>query len=86
MTNVPQGFAAAHKKLADSYIDIGTKLALVAKASGDQSFLNTINAYNDAADVHTKNFATLAILFNTYGVTFAPEEAGSVYSFTPTSL
>ena len=86
MDTVPTGMRGAHSALAESYIEIGTKLALVPKAERDADLIEAIQTYNAAADVFTKNYVALATLFGAYGVTFSPSDAGSVFMFSAVGL
>jgi hypothetical protein len=86
MDTVPPQMASAHAALAKSYVEIGTKLALVPQAQRDSDFVSAIETYDTAADTFTKNYVAVANLFGAYGVTFAPDDPGSVFTFTPTSL
>ncbi len=84
--NVPQGFASAHAKLAQSYIEIGKNLALIPKATSDAEFLAAIETYNASADTFVKNYIALATLLSIYEVTFSSIDAGSVFTFSPASF
>ncbi|MDO8514474.1 MAG: hypothetical protein Q7S50_02940 [bacterium] len=86
MDNVPLKVAGTHKALTQSYIEIGTNLALVPKAERDSDFIHAIEKYNASADTFTKNYIALASLFGAYGVAFSSSDAGSVFTFTPMGL
>ena len=84
--NVPAPVATAHLTLADSYIDAGTKLAAQTSAQSNSDLLKAINTYNSAAEKYIRSYVTLAETFPTHGVFFAPEDPGSVFSFSNTSF
>lgn len=84
--NVPQEAAAVHKALAQSYVEIGGKLAAIAQTRSDADFIAAVGAYDASVNVFVKNYVALAQLFGAYGVTFAGEDPGSVFTFSPTSL
>ena len=86
MDTVPAQMGAMHTALAQSYIEIGTKLALVPQAQRDSDFVAAIQAYDTAADNFMKNYVAVAQLFSAYGVTFASDDPGSVFTFTPKTL
>lgn len=80
--NVPASVADIHKSLAESYVDVGRKLALVPDANGDTAFVAAIEAYNASADTLVKNYITLAGMFSISGVTFTEQDPGSVFTFS----
>jgi hypothetical protein len=82
----PTQMVDSQKRLAQSYITIGTTLALVPQTQRDSDFVVAIQNYDSAADVFTKNYVAMAQLFGAYGVTFQPSDAGSVFTFTNASL
>lgn len=86
MDAVPAGMASAHEALAQSYIAIGTDLALVTKAQADPDFIRAMETYNGSVDTFIKNYVALATLFGAYGVNFGAGDAGSVFTFTAASL
>lgn len=86
MEGAPGGVAAAHDALGQSYISIGTNLALVAKSKDDTEFLKAIEVYNASADTFIKNYVSLAQLLGAYNVVFSPVDSGSVFTFTPAAL
>jgi hypothetical protein len=85
LDGIPSVAASANTALAQSYIDMGTKLALIPQAQSDQDFINAIEAYDAAAQVFTKQYVALANIFVGTSVTFAPQDPGSVFSFTVSS-
>lgn len=85
MDSVPSQVADAHQALAQSYQNIGTKLALVPQAKSDADFIAAVQSYNSSADTFVKNYVALANLFVAYGVTFSQGDPGSVFTFAPTS-
>ena len=86
MTEVPDQVTAAHNALAASYTEIGQNLVKVPSASYDSDFVNAIKTYDASADTFTKHFVTLAMIFSAYGVKFGPEDPGSVFTFTQSSI
>ncbi len=86
MDTVPSGMAGAHTALAQSYIEIGKKLALIPQAERDADFIQAIQAYNASADVFTKNYIQLVSFFGVYGVTFTSTDSGRVFTFSPTGF
>lgn len=86
METVPSSVASAHNALAKSYIEIGKNLALIPKATGDANFIKAIQTYNASADTFAKNYILMVSLFGAHGVTFSGNDAGKVFTFTPTGL
>ncbi|MCR4325723.1 MAG: hypothetical protein NUV59_02855 [Patescibacteria group bacterium] len=86
MDTVPPAAASAHNALSASYVEIGTKLALVPKAVSDSDFVDAIQTYNASADKFIENYVYLAQLFASYGVTFSALDSGSVFTFSPIGL
>jgi hypothetical protein len=84
--NVPIQMKSAHDALAKSYSDLGVKLALVPQATSDSDFLAAINAYDTSVQAFTKTYVAYANLFVAYGVSFSPEDPGSVFTFTQATL
>ena len=82
MEQVPSVVSAAHAALAKSYINAGIQLAKVPEAQGDNDFLAAIQAYNTTADQLGRDHVVLANIFAGAGVTFAPSDPGSVFSFS----
>ncbi len=80
--NVPAQMASAHNALAQSYIEVGQRLAAIPKAASDADFLKAIEAYNTAADTFTTNYIRVATLFGSRGIVFTPTDAGSVFTFS----
>lgn len=81
---VPSEVRAAHLKVAESYKEIGKKLALITETKTDQEMIDAILTYNAAAEIYTKNYISLATLFSLYGVTFSQNDPGNVFTFSPT--
>ena len=81
---VPPSFEPANKSLGKSYVDMGAKLRAVAAARSDEQVLGAVMAYNASVETFTKSYVALATLFSAYGVSFKPDEAGSVFMFTNT--
>lgn len=87
LAGVPARAALFHKKLAASYVETGTKLALIPKTKTDAEFLAAIETYNRSMDTFTNNYVALVQFFIAQGVSFSPNDPGSIFSFTaPTSL
>jgi hypothetical protein len=84
MQDVPPSAAALHASLAQSYLDIGAKLQLVAKAQNDVDFVQAVENYDSAADTFVHNYAALAQFFSAQGVVFSAQDPGSVFSFSDT--
>ncbi len=82
MQDVPADVSSQHKALAQSYIDIGTKLQLVAQAKSDSDFIQAIETYDTTANMFVQNYGALAQFFSARGVVFAPQDPGSVFSFS----
>lgn len=80
--SVPSQMRPSHLALAKSYSELGAKLALIPKTQSDTDFIAAINAYNASVDTFTKNYVALANLFAAYGVSFSPEDPGSLFTFT----
>lgn len=85
MQDVPSDVTAQHNALAQSYLDIGAKLQVVAQAQSDADFVQAVENYDTSANTFVKNYGTLAQFFSEQGVVFAPQDPGSVFSFTDTS-
>lgn len=83
---IPDQATKANQALAASYEDIGAKLALVPQAQSDSGFISAVQTYDAAANTFITNYVALANLFGAYGVTFAPDDPGSVFTFSPTGL
>lgn len=85
MQEVPPSINDDHNALAQSYIDIGAKLQLVAQAQSDAGFVQALQNYDTSANTFVRNYAALAQFFSEHGVTFGQHDPGSVFSFTETS-
>lgn len=82
MEELPSLVTSSHKALAESYIEVGRQLSKVPDANGDEAFIAAINAYNAAADTLVKNYVSLATAFSLAGVTFSPQDPGSIFTFS----
>lgn len=82
----PPEIRAAHEKVVASYKELGVKLSAVPKSKTEQAVLDAILAYNTATEAYVRNYVALATLISAYGVTFSPEDAGSVFTFSNVSL
>ncbi|MBI5644680.1 hypothetical protein HY970_01125 [Candidatus Kaiserbacteria bacterium] len=83
---VPAGVQSAHTALAKGYRDAGAALTKIPDTEGDQAFIAAITAYNSAAEMLTKKYVALALLFSTRGIRFSSEDSGSVFTFTQGSF
>jgi hypothetical protein len=82
ITNIPAPIAAAHTALADSYIDMGAKLAVLPEAHSNSDMIKAILTYDSAVDTYVQAYNALARIFETYGVSFETADSGSVFTFT----
>jgi len=78
---VPTQAVAAHKALAAAYKDIGTKLAAIPDAQGDDKLMTAIDTYDSAAESFVKKYVALALVFQSYGVIFSPGDGGAIFIF-----
>lgn len=85
MQNIPTSMQDAHQKLAAAYRDVGTKLAVIPGASGDEAFLAAINTYNTSAEVLSRRLVDIIDRFVVSGVTFSASDPGSVFTFNAQS-
>lgn len=83
INDVPPQVDALNTALAKSYQDMGAKLTTVPHSPKDSDLIPAINAYNATADVFITKFVALANVFKAYDVTFAPDDQGSVFTFSP---
>lgn len=81
MELVPTQAKSAHLALADAYRNIGTKLAAVPDARGDDAIFEAIVTYNASAEDFAKKYVSLAQIFQAYDVTFSPGDGGSLFVF-----
>jgi hypothetical protein len=79
---VPSQAVEAHKALAQSYIQAGTRLSAIADAKSDADFLKAIEAYNAAADTLANRYIDLTVIFSLSGVTFSQDDPGSIFMFS----
>jgi hypothetical protein len=82
MQNVPSDVETQHTALAQSYVDLGTQLQAVAQTQTDAAFVQAVEKYDTTADTFVKNYGSMAAYFTEQGVSFAPQDPGSVFSFT----
>lgn len=82
MTNVPEEIATTHMGVAQSYQEMGQKLADIAKKTSEQAAVDAILTYSDAVEEYIKNYASLSTLFSLHEVTFSNGEPGSVFVFS----
>lgn len=83
MEEVPAPVRAQHNAIAAGYQSIGKALIPVANAQSDQQLLDAIKTYDTTVDAFTKHYVALVLLFPSYGVSFKPDDSGSVFSFNP---
>jgi len=86
MDPVPSAIASAHQALAQSYIAMGKKLALVPGAERDADFIKAIEAYNASADTFVQSYIRLVSSFGVYGVVFTSLDGGKVFTFSPSGF
>ncbi len=86
MELVPTQAAAANTALAEAYRTIGKKLAAVPDAKGNDTLYDAIVSYNAAAEDFAKKYVALALIFQSYGVTFSPGDGGSIFVFPSSGL
>jgi len=84
--DVPAAVLSANSSVAASYREMGKLLVQVPKAQADDARVTAMLAYNAAVEKYIKNYVALATLFSAYGVTFASNESGSVFTFTQGSF
>lgn len=82
---VPPVVSGTHAALAKSYQEMGTKLARIADNPKDDDFLKAIETYHTSVEANVRNYVALVSLFSASGVHFAPEDPGSVFTFTQTA-
>lgn len=81
LESVPAPAVAAHQALARGYQTAAEKLTSVFDAAGnDSTLINAMKTYNVAVEDFTRSYIALADIFAQSGVTFAPSDAGSVFS------
>ncbi len=82
---IPPEVAPDNTALAQSYQDVGQKLIDVSAANTlrDADFIAALQAYDTSADIFTKKYVALSLLVSAHGVSFAPDDPGSVFSFSP---
>ena len=83
--DVPPAAAALNSALAQSYIDVGTKLQLVPKAQSDADFVQAMENYDSSVNTFIKNYGAMAQFFSLQGVVFSSTDPGNVFSFSNTS-
>ncbi len=72
---------AAGEALAAAYRSIGTKLASITDHQDDTSLYDAIVSYNTAAEDFAKKYVSLAMVFQSYSVSFSPSDGGSIFVF-----
>lgn len=84
MEDVPAPVAAIHNALANSYIDVGDKLASQTSPQirTKDDMIKSILSYDDAVETYIKNYDALAQTLAQYGVTFRTDEPGSAFMFS----
>lgn len=86
LDSVPDAAVSYNSALASGYEDIGAKLTLIAQAQTDSQFLSAVQTYNSSVDSFNKSYIALANYFNASGVSFSPDDSGSVFSFKPVTF
>lgn len=81
MHDIPPDVEQAHKKLGQSYVDLGVALRAVPDSVGDQELLAAITAYNNKADAYTRSFVAMVALFSALNVSFEQSDPGSAFTF-----
>ena len=79
LSSAPAELGTKGEDLASAYRDIGTKLSHIPDQKADADFVKAILAYNAAAEGFAKKYVSLALAFQTYGISFAKDEPGSVF-------
>lgn len=79
--DIPEQAKGAHRNVVAAYRDIGTKLATISAKEGNDALFDAIVTYNAAAEDFAKKFVSLALVFQSYSVTFSPGDGGSVFVF-----
>jgi hypothetical protein len=82
----PKQAATANAALSAAYVKLGTSLVAVSQASGNDNLYDAIVAYDATADDFAKKFVSLALIFQSYAVTFSPGDGGSVFVFPSSGL
>lgn len=80
--DVPSSARSANKALAESYRAMGDALARIPDFTAEKELLEAMLAYNASVEAFVKNYVAIATLFSISGVSFKPDEAGSVFMFT----
>lgn len=78
---IPTQAKSANQALAAGYRNIGTKLASIPDAQGDDGLITAIETYNSAAEDFVKKYVALALVFQSYGVVFSPGDGGAIFVF-----
>ncbi len=81
ISEVPHEAKETHANLGETYRVLGPLLHGVINASGDTTRLESMLAYNTAAEEHTRAFVSLASLLSTEGVHFEKTDLGRVFVF-----
>jgi hypothetical protein len=84
--NIPPYAESANGKLAVGYDAVAKGLSALTHATTDKELLAAIDAYNATADTFIKTYVSIVDLFSAYGVTFAANDPGAIFSFNTGSL
>lgn len=77
----PPQMSTAGPALSAAYRDIGTKLAAVPDAQGDEAIVKAILTYNSAAESFAQKYVSVVLVFQANGVKFTQDEPGGVFMF-----
>lgn len=81
MAQTPPQARSAHTKLVTAYRSIGTKLAAIPDNTTEDSLYDAIMTYNTAAEGFARDYVSLVSVFQSYAVTFGPNDGGSIFVF-----
>ena len=77
--NVPSQITTAGLALAKSYQEIGSNLAAIPDFERDEDVVSAIEKYNASADRFVQKYVSFSLIFQSYGVTFASYDPGSIF-------
>ena len=67
--------------LAAAYREIGSNLAAIPDAKGDDALVDAILFYNKSAEAFVQKFVNIVLIFQANGVKFTQDEPGGVFMF-----
>jgi hypothetical protein len=79
--DAPTSIKSAAHGLANAYRDIGTKLAAIPDAQGDDATVKAILTYDKAAEAFIGKFVDVVTIFQASDIQFTQGEPGSVFMF-----